>query len=126
MPTARLARAASADQVRIELRDYRDVAGAYDAVASVEMVEAVGQEYWPAYLKASPGVLKPGGRAALQLISIHDDLFDRYAANADFIQAYIFPGGLLIGEERFRRYRRAGRPLPGRTGRATASIMPRR
>ena len=98
----RLARAGLAGQVRIELTDYRDVAGRYDAVASVEMVEAVGQEYWPAYLESIARVLKPGGKAALQLISIRDELFERYAANADFIQAYIFPGGLLIGEERFR------------------------
>ena len=66
------------------------------------MVEAVGQEYWPAYLDSIARVLKPGGKAALQLISIRDDLFDRYAANADFIQTYIFPGGMLIGEARFR------------------------
>jgi len=99
----RLAGAGLADRVRVELVDYRDVTGAFDAVASVEMVEAVGQEYWPAYLQSIARVLKPGGRAALQLISIRDDLFEGYAANADFIQAYIFPGGLLIGEDRFRR-----------------------
>jgi len=99
----RLAGAGLAGSTRIELTDYRDVAGLYDAVASVEMVEAVGREYWPAYLQSIARVLKPGGKAALQLISIRDDLFDCYAANADFIQAYIFPGGLLIGEDRFRR-----------------------
>ena len=99
----RLACAGLSGQTRIELTDYRDVAGSYDAVASVEMVEAVGQEYWPAYLESIARVLRPGGKAALQLISIRDDLFELYAANADFIQAYIFPGGLLIGEDRFRR-----------------------
>ena len=98
----RLACAGLASRARIELTDYRDVAGSYDAVASVEMVEAVGQEYWPAYLESIARVLRPGGKAALQLISIRDDLFERYAANADFIQAYVFPGGMLIGEERFR------------------------
>ena len=98
----RLACAGLSGRTRIELTDYRDVVGAFDAVASVEMVEAVGQEYWPAYLSSIARVLKPGGKAALQLISIRDDLFERYAANADFIQAYIFPGGLLIGEDRFR------------------------
>jgi cyclopropane-fatty-acyl-phospholipid synthase len=98
----RLARAGLSDSVHIQLCDYRDVAGRFDAVASVEMVEAVGEEYWPAYLQAIARALKPGGRAALQLISIRDDLFDRYAASADFIQTYIFPGGLLIGEARFR------------------------
>ncbi|HTU13184.1 MAG TPA: cyclopropane-fatty-acyl-phospholipid synthase family protein [Allosphingosinicella sp.] len=99
---ARLARAGLADKVDIQLTDYRDVAGTFDAVASVEMVEAVGQEYWPAYLEAIARALKPGGRAALQLISIRDDLFPNYAANADFIQTYIFPGGMLVGEARFR------------------------
>lgn len=99
---ARLARAGLADKADIQLTDYRDVAGAFDAVASVEMVEAVGQEYWPAYLGAVAGALKPGGKAAIQLISIRDDLFPNYAANADFIQTYIFPGGMLIGEAKFR------------------------
>jgi cyclopropane-fatty-acyl-phospholipid synthase len=99
---ARLARAGLTDRADIQLTDYRDVAGTFDAVASVEMVEAVGQEYWPAYLEAIARALKPGGKAALQFISIRDDLFERYAANADFIQTYIFPGGMLIGEAGFR------------------------
>src|SRR4051812_43009994 len=99
----RLACAGLSSRTRIELTDYRDVTGSYDAVASVEMVEAVGQEYWPAYLESIARVLRPGGKAALQLISIRDDLFDRYAANADFIQAYVFPGGMIIGEKGFRR-----------------------
>jgi cyclopropane-fatty-acyl-phospholipid synthase len=99
---ARFARAGLADRVDIQLTDYRDVAGTFDAVASVEMVEAVGQEYWPAYLQAISGALKPGGRAAIQFISILDELFSNYAANADFIQTYIFPGGMLIGEGKFR------------------------
>ena len=99
---ARLARAGLSDKVDIQLTDYRDVAGRFDAVASVEMVEAVGQEYWPAYLGAIAGALKPGGKAALQLISIRDDLFPYYAGNADFIQTYIFPGGMLVGEGKLR------------------------
>ncbi|MGZ8348336.1 MAG: class I SAM-dependent methyltransferase [Allosphingosinicella sp.] len=99
----RLARAGLSDDCEIRLTDYRDVAGIFDAVASVEMVEAVGQEYWPAYLQSIARVLKPGGRAGLQLISMRPDLFERYVANADFIQTYIFPGGLLIDEARFRR-----------------------
>ncbi|HEX4736388.1 MAG TPA: cyclopropane-fatty-acyl-phospholipid synthase family protein [Allosphingosinicella sp.] len=86
---------------RIELTDYRDVQGRFDAVASVEMVEAVGQDYWPAYLQSIARVLVPGGRAALQLISMKESLFEGYAANADFIQTYIFPGGMLISEPRF-------------------------
>ena len=99
---ARLARAGLADRVEIRLADYREVQGRFDAVASVEMVEAVGHEYWPAYLEAIAGALPAGGRAALQLISIRDELFDRYAASADFIQTYVFPGGMLVGEFRFR------------------------
>ncbi|WP_129792725.1 cyclopropane-fatty-acyl-phospholipid synthase family protein [Sphingosinicella sp. CPCC 101087] len=100
---ARLARAGLSERAEIRLADYREIDGGFDAVASVEMVEAVGQEYWPAYLGSVARVLPPGGRAGIQLISMHEALFDRYAANADFIQTYIFPGGLLIHEPRFRR-----------------------
>jgi cyclopropane-fatty-acyl-phospholipid synthase len=88
--------------VTVALADYRDERGRYDAVASIEMVEAVGQEYWPAYLDTIARVLKPGGRAALQYISIAEDVFPRYAASVDFIQRYIFPGGMLLSTERFR------------------------
>ncbi|RYD98870.1 MAG: class I SAM-dependent methyltransferase [Sphingomonadales bacterium] len=84
------------------LTDYRDVTGTYDAVVSIEMAEAVGREYWPAYLSAIARALKPGGRAALQIITFDDALFEGYAANVDFIQTYIFPGGLLISESAFR------------------------
>jgi cyclopropane-fatty-acyl-phospholipid synthase len=83
--------------------DYRDVAGQFDAVVSVEMVEAVGREFWPAYFDSLARVLKPGGRAALQYISIRDEIFDAYAASADFIQTYIFPGGLLVRDSEFRK-----------------------
>ena len=92
----------NAGRIRFELTDYRDVEGQYDAIASVEMVEAVGQDYWPAYLDAIARLLKPGGRAAIQYILIDDVIFDRYAASADFIQTYIFPGGMLLSEPRFR------------------------
>lgn len=91
-----------ASHVRYKLCDYRDVEGRYDAIASVEMVEAVGQRYWPAYLDSIARYLKPGGRAAIQFIAIADDVFEDYAANADFIQTYIFPGGMLLSESRFR------------------------
>ncbi|MEO9600493.1 cyclopropane-fatty-acyl-phospholipid synthase family protein [Parasphingorhabdus sp.] len=84
------------------IQDYRDVDGQYDAIASVEMVEAVGQQYWPDFLDCIARNLKPGGRAALQYISIADDIFEQYAASADFIQTYIFPGGMLLSESRFR------------------------
>jgi cyclopropane-fatty-acyl-phospholipid synthase len=99
---ARMAAAGLSDRVSIELCDYRDAHGRYDAIASVEMVEAVGKDYWPAYLEAVVRLLKPGGRAALQLISIRESLFDDYAASADFIQTYVFPGGMLLSEARFR------------------------
>ena len=89
-------------QARIHLTDYRDATGQYDAIASVEMVEAVGQRYWGDYLATIARLLKPGGRAAIQYICIDDALFERYAASADFIQTYIFPGGMLISQSRFR------------------------
>ncbi|QUT07407.1 class I SAM-dependent methyltransferase [Sphingobium phenoxybenzoativorans] len=99
----RLAPLSPRGDAQILLTDYRDISGQYDAIASVEMVEAVGQGYWRSYLAAIRGLLKPGGRAALQFITIDDAIFDRYAANTDFIQAYIFPGGLLMSESRFRK-----------------------
>jgi cyclopropane-fatty-acyl-phospholipid synthase len=92
----------NAGRVRIDLSDYREIEGQYDAIASVEMVEAVGQDYWPAWFEAIAGALKPGGRAAVQYIAIDDALFEDYARSADFIQTYIFPGGMLVSESRFR------------------------
>lgn len=97
----RMVKAKLADRVEIRLADYRELDERFDAVASVEMVEAVGQEYWDDYLAAISRALSPGGRAALQLISIDPALFDGYAASPDFIQTYIFPGGILIHEPRF-------------------------
>jgi cyclopropane-fatty-acyl-phospholipid synthase len=85
------------------LCDYRDVAGMYDAIVSTEMVEAVGQAYWPTYLDVIARHLKPGGRAALQFIIVADDIFESYAKSVDFIQRYIFPGGMLLSESRFRK-----------------------
>ncbi|WP_395394230.1 cyclopropane-fatty-acyl-phospholipid synthase family protein [Novosphingobium sp. BL-8A] len=89
-------------------QDYRDVAtqngGAlYDGIASVEMVEAVGRRYWPDFLDCVAQNLKPGGRAAIQYISIDEGIFESYARSADFIQTFIFPGGMLINETEFRR-----------------------
>jgi cyclopropane-fatty-acyl-phospholipid synthase len=97
----RMKKAKLADRVEIRLADYRELDERFDAVASVEMVEAVGQEYWDDYLAAISRSLTPGGRAALQLISMDPALFDGYAASPDFIQTYIFPGGMLIHEPRF-------------------------
>ena len=98
---AAAAAAGVADRITFRLLDYRAITGTYDAIASVEMVEAVGQRWWPTYLDTIARSLRPGGRAALQFISIDHRLFDRYAASADFIQAYIFPGGMLLDEPRF-------------------------
>lgn len=86
----------------VALRDYRDELGVYDAIASVEMIEAVGHSYWPTFADCVSGRLKPGGRALIQYIAIDDRLFEDYAAHADFIQTYIFPGGCLISETQFR------------------------
>ncbi len=88
-------------QIEIRLQDYREIAEQFDAVASVEMVEAVGMRWWGAYLDSIARNLKPGGRAALQFISIDHRLFERYSKSADFIQTYIFPGGLLLDEPGF-------------------------
>lgn len=96
------ARFESAGSVTYRKQDYRDVRGQFDAIASVEMVEALGREYWPTYMQAVVRNLKPGGRAAIQFISMKDDLFEDYASTADFIQAYIFPGGMLIKASEFR------------------------
>jgi cyclopropane-fatty-acyl-phospholipid synthase len=96
------ARAQHDASIDFQLCDYRDVEGQYDAIASVEMVEAVGEHYWPAYLDTIARCLKPGGRAAIQYISIADDVFEAYRENADFIQTYVFPGGMLLSESRFR------------------------
>jgi len=84
-------------------QDYRDTDGQFDAIVSVEMVEALGREYWPTFMDCIALNLKPGGRAAIQYISIRDDLFEVYAKSADFIQAYVFPGGLLIRTSEFRQ-----------------------
>jgi cyclopropane-fatty-acyl-phospholipid synthase len=92
-----------AEKADIRLIDYRDVQGQFDGVASIEMFEAVGEEYWPTYFGKIHDVLTPGGRAGLQIITIKDDLFDRYRRHTDFIQRYIFPGGMLPSETRLRQ-----------------------
>ena len=89
--------------VEFRKQDYRDCTGPFDAIVSVEMVEALGREYWPAFMDCISRNLKPGGRAAIQFIAMQEALFDAYARNADFIQAYVFPGGLLIRTSEFRR-----------------------
>lgn len=101
------ARANTSPEIEYRCQDYRDVTGTYDAIASVEMVEALGREYWDTYLDCIARRLKPGGRAAIQYISMADDIFETYAGTVDFIQAYVFPGGLLIKTSEFRAQAKA-------------------
>jgi cyclopropane-fatty-acyl-phospholipid synthase len=91
-----------ADMVDVRLMDYRDVTGEFDAVASIEMFEAVGEAYWPAYFAKVREVLSPGARAGLQIITIRDELFGGYRSRSDFLRKYIFPGGMLPSEGRLR------------------------
>ncbi|MES3014711.1 MAG: cyclopropane-fatty-acyl-phospholipid synthase family protein [Pseudomonadota bacterium] len=87
----------------LRYQDYRDIAdGPFDAIASIEMFEAVGREYWPSFFETLKTQLKPGGKACIQSITIRDDLFERYVRSTDFIQQYIFPGGLLPSPSAFR------------------------
>jgi cyclopropane-fatty-acyl-phospholipid synthase len=83
------------DKVLLELKDYRDVSGCYDRIVSIEMLEAVGEAYWPLYFRMLRDRLKPGGKAVIQVISIDEKIFEGYRRAADFIQRYIFPGGML-------------------------------
>lgn len=107
--TERMRRSGLAERVDIVKMDYRDVTGPFDKVASIEMFEAVGEKYWPAYFSKIHEVLKPGGTAALQVITIRDALFDSYRSRIDFIQKYVFPGGMLPSLPRLEQEtRRAG------------------
>ncbi|MEO0963467.1 MAG: class I SAM-dependent methyltransferase, partial [Pseudomonadota bacterium] len=76
-------------------QDYRDERGVYDRIASIEMFEAVGEKYWTTYFGQLSNCLKPGGKAGLQIITIQDTMFEDYRRGTDFIQRYIFPGGML-------------------------------
>lgn len=91
----RLAREGLDGAVELRLQDYRDVAGVFDRVVSIEMIEAVGEAYWPHFFQKVAGVLKPGGKALIQAITIDEARFDAYRARPDFIQRHIFPGGFL-------------------------------
>jgi cyclopropane-fatty-acyl-phospholipid synthase len=103
--TQRVARAGLASRVDLRLQDYRDITDApFDAICSIEMVEAVGRAYWPRYFATVARLLKPGGGACIQAIVIDDDLFDRYIAGTDFIQQYIFPGGCLPSRREFEKH----------------------
>jgi cyclopropane-fatty-acyl-phospholipid synthase len=89
-------------QVQFSLTDYRDLEGQFDHAVSIEMFEAVGEKYWPVYMDKLKSMVKPGGRAALQIITIADDAFEAYRRGADFIQTYIFPGGMLPSLEKLK------------------------
>lgn len=100
----RLADAGYAARAELRLQDYRDVDGEFDAIASIEMFEAVGEAYWDSYFATVAQRLKSGGRACIQTITIADELFERYRKGTDFIQQYIFPGGMLPSPCVFRAY----------------------
>jgi cyclopropane-fatty-acyl-phospholipid synthase len=86
---------AYADRIDLRLQDYRDVQGTFDRIVSIEMLEAVGESYWPAYFTRLRECLAPGGVAVLQIITMREDRFETYRNGSDFIQRYIFPGGML-------------------------------
>ena len=97
--TARMENAGLADRATIKFQDYREETGTYDRIGSIEMFEAVGEEYWPSYFRALHDRLRPGGKAGVQVITIQDEYLDHYRSNPDFIQKYIFPGGMLPSPE---------------------------
>jgi cyclopropane-fatty-acyl-phospholipid synthase len=100
----RLNDAGVSERTELRLQDYRDTDGEYDGIASIEMFEAVGEEYWDSYFACIAKNLKTGGRACIQTITIADDLFERYRKGTDFIQQYIFPGGMLPSPSIFRAH----------------------
>jgi len=91
----RISKAGLGDKVDFRFQDYRDETGVYDRIVSIEMFEAVGEKYWPAYFSKLRQCLKPGGKAGLQIITIRPESFEQYRSNPDFIQKYVFPGGML-------------------------------
>lgn len=109
---ARAARKGFAGEAEFMLCDYRDLRGQYDHIVSIEMIEAVGEAFWPSYFAQLKALLKPGGRAVIQAITIDDALFEHYRKDVDFIQRYIFPGGMLPSPGAFRaEAQRAGLDL---------------
>lgn len=91
----RIEKAGLSDRVDLRLQDYRDLRGRFDGIASIEMFEAVGEAYWPVYFDTLRARLKPGARAGLQIITVADRRWEIYRRGVDFIQKYIFPGGML-------------------------------
>jgi cyclopropane-fatty-acyl-phospholipid synthase len=111
---ARMQRLGLQDRVEIKLQDYRDETGVYDGVASIEMFEAVGEKYWPVYFDTVRDRLKPGGHATLQIITVQEARFETYRKAVDFIQKYIFPGGMLPSPSVLKREaERAGLKVKG-------------
>ncbi|MBC7141842.1 MAG: class I SAM-dependent methyltransferase [Rhodobacteraceae bacterium] len=111
---ARIARAGLSDRVDLKLQDYRDERGSYDGIASIEMFEAVGEKYWPVYFDTLRERLKPGRNATLQIITLQEKRFEIYRKSVDFIQKYIFPGGMLPSPSALRaEISRAGLGLVG-------------
>ncbi|AHD01035.1 SAM-dependent methyltransferase [Leisingera methylohalidivorans] len=105
----RLEKAGLSDHVDFRLQDYRDCRGTFDGIASIEMFEAVGQKYWPAYFSTIHDRLKPGGKATLQIITVADRRWEIYRKGVDFIQKHIFPGGMLPSPQVLRgQVERAG------------------
>jgi len=109
----RIEAAGLSDRVRLSFMDYRDVTGSYDHVVSIEMIEAVGERYWPAYFRAIHDRLAPGGRALVQGITIADDAWPRYRRGTDFIQRHVFPGGMLAPPGVFMQHARAAGLVEG-------------
>ena len=99
----RMKRAGLEHLVEIKLQDYRDETGVYDGIASIEMFEAVGEKYWPTYFNTVLNRLRPGKNATLQIITIREERFESYRKSVDFIQKYIFPGGMLPSPTVLRR-----------------------
>jgi cyclopropane-fatty-acyl-phospholipid synthase len=111
---ARMERQGLSDRVEIKLQDYRDERGTYDGIASIEMFEAVGEKYWPVYFDTLRERLKPGKRATLQIITVQDRRWEIYKRGVDFIQKYIFPGGMLPAPKVLReQVGRAGLEVAG-------------
>ena len=98
----RMKRAGLSDKVEIKLQDYRDETGTYDGIVSIEMFEAVGEKYWPTYFNALRDRLRPGKNATLQIITVTDRRWEIYRKGVDFIQKYIFPGGMLPSPKALR------------------------
>jgi cyclopropane-fatty-acyl-phospholipid synthase len=103
----RIREAGLEDRVQLRFQDYRDLEGEFDRVVSVEMIEAVGERWWPTYFRTVHDRLKPGGRAMVQAITIDERAFEQYRRTSDFIREFIFPGGMLASVERFTKEARA-------------------